>query len=179
LIEKSLTAFLDDLAAKTSAPGGGAAAAVVVAMAAGLAGMVARFSEQHLGEEADRLAARADALRADAAPLAAEDAAAYSAYLAARRLPEDEPGRATALTEAEGRSAAIPLRIAEIGAEVALLAELLAERGNSNLSGDALAAKNFASAATRTAANLVLVNLGEDSDDDRARRARELLSTPA
>ena len=176
MLEKSLTTFLDEVAEKTSAPGGGAVSAIVVAMAAALVGMAARFSEKALGEEAERLAARADALRSDAGPLAAEDAAAYGAYLEARRRPENDPGREAALAEASDRSAAVPLRIAQVGAEIVLLAALLTERGNPNLSGDAFAARSLAAAATRAAANLVVLNVGDESDE-RVRRARELLAT--
>lgn len=175
MLEKSLTTFLDELAAKTSAPGGGAVSAVVVAMAAALAAMVARFSEKQLGEDAAAIAEHADALRAEVGPLAGEDAAAYGAYLEARRRPEDDPGREAALAEATDRSAAIPLRIAEIGAAVVELAGRLAERGNPNLSGDAFAARSIAEAGTRSAAKLVLLNLGESSGDERVARARELL----
>ena len=173
MIEKSLATFLDELAAKTSAPGGGAVAALSVAMAAGLVGMAARFSVKTLGEEAHTLAARADALRAEGGLLAQADAEAYSGYLEARRLAEDDPGREAAIAAAESRAAEVPLRIAEVGAEVSRLAEELGERGNPNLAGDAYAAGVVAQAGTRAAANLVLVNVREDADG-RVRRAREL-----
>ena len=148
--------------------------AVTVALAAGLAGMTARFSEKNLGDEAERLAARADELRDEVADLAQADAEAYGAYLAARRLPEHEPRRETALAEASARAVGVPLRIAEIGTEVARLAEDLAERGNPNLAGHAYTAGVVAEAGTRAAANLVVVNLAGDESDERVRRAREL-----
>jgi formiminotetrahydrofolate cyclodeaminase len=174
LIEKSLAAFLDDVAAKTSAPGGGGVSALTVALAAALAGMTARFSEKKLAAEAGRLAAHADELRAEVSALVQADADAYGAYVEARRLPDDQPGREQALAEAEDRAARVPLRIAEIGAEVARLAVDLAERGNPNLAGDAYTAGVLAEAGTRAAANLVVVNLGGDDADERVRRARAL-----
>lgn len=173
MIEKSLATFLDELAAKTSAPGGGAVSALVVALAAGLVGMAARFSEKALGEDSHAIATRADELRAEAGRLAQADAEAYSGYLEARRLAEDDPGREAAIAAAESRASEVPLRIAEVGAEVSRLAEELGERGNPNLAGDAYAAGVVAQAGTRAAANLVLVNVGEDADG-RVRRAREL-----
>ncbi|MBW3593929.1 MAG: cyclodeaminase/cyclohydrolase family protein, partial [Actinobacteria bacterium] len=121
-----------------------------------------------------RLAAHADELRAEVAALAQADAEAYGAYVEARRLPDDQPGREQALAEAEDRAARVPLRIAEIGAEVARLAVDLAERGNPNLAGDAYTAGVLAEAGTRAAANLVVVNLGGDDSDERVRRARAL-----
>jgi methenyltetrahydrofolate cyclohydrolase len=174
MLEKSLTTFLDAVAEKTSAPGGGAVSAIVVAMAAALAGMAARFSEKQLGEEAEGFATRADVLRAEVGPLAQADAEAYGAYLAARRLPESDPGREAALAEAGARSAEVPLRIAELGAEVGAIADELLAHGNPHLEGDAFASRNLAAAATRAAASLVVINL-EDESDERVRRARELL----
>jgi formiminotetrahydrofolate cyclodeaminase len=174
MLEKSLATFFDDVAAKTSAPGGGAVAAVVVSLAAALAGMVARFSEKQLGAEAGELARQADEVRETAGPLAQEDAEAYASYLEAVRRPEDDPERDAALAQATDRSADVPLRIAESGASVIALADDLGERGNRMLSGDAFAARELARAAARTAANLVVVNLGNRNDDERVRRAREI-----
>jgi methenyltetrahydrofolate cyclohydrolase len=173
-LEQRLAAFLDAVAEKTSTPGGGGVAAVTIALAAALAGMTARFSEKKLGEEAERLSARADELRTEVAALAQEDADAYGAYVEARRRPDDDPGRAEALEKAEARAAEVPLRIAELGAAVSELAEELAERGNPNLAGDAYTSAVVAQAGTRAAANLVLINLGGDDADERVRRAREL-----
>jgi methenyltetrahydrofolate cyclohydrolase len=173
VLDRTLTEFLEDVAAKTSAPGGGGVASVSIALAAALAGMTARFSEK-LGDEANRLAAQADALRAEVGGLAQADADAYGAYVEAKRLPEDDPGRAQALADAEARAAEVPLRIAELGAAVSQLAEELAERGNPTLAGDAYTSALVAQAGTRAAANLVLINLDGDDDDPRVRRARVL-----
>ena len=173
-LEQRLAAFLDAVAAKASTPGGGGVAAITIALAAALAGMTARFSEKKLGDAAKRLAAQADELRTEVAALAQADADAYGAFVEARRRPDDDPGRAEALTEAEARAAEVPLRIAELGAAVSELAEELAERGNPNLAGDAYTSAVVAQAGTRAAANLVLINLGGNDGDARVRRARKL-----
>jgi methenyltetrahydrofolate cyclohydrolase len=164
LIDKRIAAFLDEVAAQTSAPGGGAVAAVAVAMAAALAAMVARFSEKQVGEDAARLARRADELRAEVEPLAQADADAYAAYLAAKRLPEDDPGREAAIEEATTRSADVPLSIAKIASIVLDIAADLGERGNPNLAGDAFAARALAEAGMRIAANLVVLNLDDPTN---------------
>ena len=174
MLEQRVDEFLDAVAAKTSAPGGGGVASVSIALAAALAGMTARFSEKKLGDEATRLAAQADALRAEVGGLAQADADAYGAYVSAKRLPEDDPSRTQALADAEARAAEVPLRIAELGAAVAQLAEELAERGNPTLAGDAYTAALVAQAGTRAAANLVLINLEGNDADPRVKRAREL-----
>lgn len=173
MLEKSVAAFLDEVAARQPAPGGGASCAIVVAMAAGLVGMTARYSSGL--EEADEIARQADELRDRAGPLAQADADAYGAFLAARRLPEGDPDRDRAVRDAEERAAAVPLEIAETAAAVVQLADVVAEKGNPRLHGDAFAAATLARAAARAAANLVLVNLG-GREDHRVRRARELAS---
>jgi methenyltetrahydrofolate cyclohydrolase len=159
-LRQPLGAFLDDLAAETSAPGAGAVAAVTVALGAALVEMAARFSE---GAEA-ALASAGD-LRSRVAPLAQADGEAYAAFLAARRGGTDD-------AEPRARTVAVPLEVAACAVEVAELAASLAERGNPNLRGEAVAAAQAASAGAAIAATLVELNVGGKSDDrlDLARR---------
>ena len=172
-LEEPLARFLEKVAAKEPAPGGGAVAAVTVAMAAGLAGMAARFSDQWDGAAA--AAERADALRARAAPLAEDDAEAYGSLLTARRLPPEAPDRSTVVEQALSHAAEVPLAIADAALEVCELAALAVERGSRNLRGDAVAAALLAEAAGRAAANLVGINLERRRDDDRVARAEEIV----
>jgi formiminotetrahydrofolate cyclodeaminase len=170
--------FLDAIASETPAPGGGSVAAVVVAMAAGLIAMACRFSTSQW-EDAPDVAARADDLRARVAPLAPADAAAYEEVLTAMRLPKDlEPeGRNVAIRNALARAAEVPLEIARDASEVAALAQLVAERGNPNLRGDAVAGALLATAGARAAANLVEINLATTAEDGRRTRVREYVAT--
>ncbi|HEY7197324.1 MAG TPA: cyclodeaminase/cyclohydrolase family protein [Gaiellaceae bacterium] len=163
MLEKSLTRFLEEVAARTSAPGGGSVSAVAVGMAAALAAMAARFSDKRL-DDAEDVAAQADAIRAEVLPLAQADADAYAAVLAAYRLPKDDPGRDEAVASASEDAAEIPLRIAEQAAAVGAIAARLAEEGNPNLNGDAIAAALLASAAAQACANLVRINLDESAE---------------
>jgi hypothetical protein len=89
-LQQPLGAFLDDLAAETSAPGAGTVAAITVALGAALVEMAARFSE---GAEA-ALTSAAE-LRSRVTPLAQADGEAYVAFLAARRagIDDAESGR--------------------------------------------------------------------------------------
>ena len=167
-LEQPLAGFLDSVASDEPAPGGGAVAAVAIALAAGLSGMSARLSADHLAD-ANELAERADLLRRRAAPLAQEDATAYGHVLAAYRTPDDgdpEVRREHIRTALSG-AADVPLAIAEAGAEVAGIAARLAREGNPNLRGDAVAAAFLAEAGVRAAAVLVEINIkvGEISDD--------------
>lgn len=173
-LEDTLRVFLDCLASGSPAPGGGAAAAVTVAMAAALAGMAARFAEEHL-DGSPELVARADSLRRSVAPLAQADARAYAEVLVALDLPR-EPNpedRRSAIRSAMSAAADIPLAVAEIAAEVADLAADLSAHGNPNLRGDAITAGLLADAGARAASVLVKINLG-DSSDRRSHRAEKL-----
>jgi len=174
-LDQPVRGFLDQLAARTPAPGGGGAAAVTGAMAAGLVAMAARFSARQLPEAGD-LADQADKLRLMAAQLADMDARAYTAVLEVFRLPPEAAQR----REAQRRevllaAAMVPLEIAAIGARVAGLAVRVAEAGNPNLRGDAVTGALLAAASARSAASLVDINVrlgGLDPElSERAARA--------
>ena len=166
----------ETVAAETSAPGGGSVAAIAGALAASLVAMAARFSTDDW-EDAAGAVAQAEALRARLLPLADEDANAYENFLLARRMSREvEPElRDAAIGDALSRAADVPLAIAEAAHDVALLAALLAERGNPNLRGDAVTAALLAEAAVRSTANLVEINLATREGDERVERARELV----
>jgi methenyltetrahydrofolate cyclohydrolase len=177
LLDCPVTEFLDRLAAKQPTPGGGGAVAITAAMAAGLLGMVARYSTAQLIDAASR-AANADRIRTQVAALAEQDAQAYQAVLAAFALPRepDPQVRRQQIRRSLQRAAQVPAQIAEIASSIATEAIEVAEKGNSNLRGDAFAAATLAAAAARAAAELVrlnveLGNLGGDLAERAARAA--------
>jgi len=147
--------FLDDLAARTPAPGGGAAASVTCAMAAGLVEMAASFAS---AKGLERVRDRAHELREEVSPLAHADGRAYAVVLDALRM---APGaeRTTSLDTAVAGAIACPMHILRVAAEVATLAADMAETGNRNLEGDALAGALLAEAAARSAATLAHLNV--------------------
>jgi methenyltetrahydrofolate cyclohydrolase len=173
-LEQPLGGFLDSVASGEPAPSGGGAAAVAVALAAGLSGMSARLSADHL-LDAVGLAERTDHLRQRVAPLVQEDASAYGRVLAAQHEDGDPEDRRERLREALSVAADVPLAIAEAGAEVAEIAARLAREGNPNLRGDAVAAALLAEAGVRAAEVLVRINTAAGGIfDDRLGRASEL-----
>ena len=172
-LDEPVRGFLDQLAARTPTPGGGGAAAVTGAMAAGLVAMAARFSATRL-PGAGELADRADALRRRLAQLADMDAQAYAAVLEALRLPREASQREVQRQEALLGAALVPLEIAGIGAQVAVMAARLAETGNPNLRGDAVTGAVLAAASARSAACLVDINVGLGGlDPGLSRRAAQ------
>jgi formiminotetrahydrofolate cyclodeaminase len=173
MLELRVSELLEALASERRAPGGGSAAAVAVALAAALVGKAARASRDRW-PEASGAVAQADALRLRAGPLAQADAEAYAAALAALRPATASSRAPQRVGDALAEAAAVPLRVAEAGADVAELAALTAEKGDPDLRGEALAAALLAAAATETGARLVEINLATTEADERVGHAREL-----
>jgi methenyltetrahydrofolate cyclohydrolase len=175
-LDQPVRRFLDQVAARTPAPGGGGAAALTGALAAGLVAMAARFSAAQLPGAGD-LAGRADQLRHRAAALVDDDAEAYARVLGAFALPRQDEQREQRIRESLDRAAAVPQEMTEIAAQVAELAARLAAAGNPNLRGDSVSAALLAEASARCAACLVDINVALGGlPSDRARRAAEHLA---
>jgi formiminotetrahydrofolate cyclodeaminase len=172
LLDAPIRELLESLASDDPAPASGSAAALVVAMAAALVLKVTRASDGWPDRQA--VIAQADRLLRRTMPLAQSDAEAYEEALAVLRLPDEleQEVRNMAIGQVFARAAEIPLVIAEAGADVACLAEAAAERGTPDRRGDAVAAALLAGAATRSAANLVALNLVVSPQDERVLRAR-------
>jgi methenyltetrahydrofolate cyclohydrolase len=154
-LSATLAGFLDQLAARTPAPGGGSVASIVCAMAAGLVEMASAFDASGM---LDQVGARAHELRGKAARLAEADGRAYAGVLEALRMPAG-PERTGRLDEAVSGAIECPMELLEIAAEVATLAADVAARGNRNLEGDAITGALLAEAAARSAATLAQLNV--------------------
>ena len=159
--------LLSALAAGEPDPGSGSAAAIVVAMAASLLAKVARSAHESWPEAAGA-AAQAQALRARATPLADADALVYRDAHA--RLGRTE-GADHTLAASLDRAADVPLEIARVGADVAVLAREVSERCDPALRPDVLGAAVLAAAAAQAAAQLVEANLTVAGDDPRVAEA--------
>jgi formiminotetrahydrofolate cyclodeaminase len=169
----SIGAFADALASSTAVPGGGSAAAIAAGLAASLTGMVIRLS---MGRPAyERFAplheeglAIADAARARFLRLADDDASAFEAYMAARRLPKDDPDgelrRAAAIREAARGATTVPLWIVQECHALAELDERLAGRINVNAASDLDVSALLIDAAARGAAANAVINLDAVAD---------------
>lgn len=169
--------FVARLASAEPVPGGGSASAVAASLAAGLVSMVASLSEGRAryimyAEVHQRTKAAGLELVDRLLRIADEDAASYSAFGAATKMPretEEEQAARTAAIQAAARVAAeVPLRCVEACLEVVENAELLAARCNINASSDLDVASLLAEAAARGAAANVHVNLPSVGDPDWA-----------
>jgi formiminotetrahydrofolate cyclodeaminase len=142
-IDQSIGEFLALVGEPTPAPGGGAVAAMSAAMAASLTAMTRP-------ETADEVSA----LGRRAAALADEDADAYSAVIAARRA-------GTSTADALTRATMVPLEIAATAAAISEHAAKALLNGRHDVRGDAATALLLAEGATRSAAFLVEINVGD------------------
>jgi methenyltetrahydrofolate cyclohydrolase len=157
--------LLERLAARTPAPGGGSAAAVTACLAAGLVEMASAFDAS---PDAPGRRRRAAEVRERLLELADRDMVSYEPVLEALRRPDDDPGRAAAVSSALSAAAETPLGIARAAAEVTGLAQAAAEAANRHLLGDSAAAALLGEAACAAAALLVEGNLSRTADPRRA-----------
>ena len=168
--------LLDELGSASPAPGGGSAAALACALGAGLVEMAARIELRRAtgaGDQDEDLIDRVAGLRVRALALAEGELSGYAPVLDARRLPADDPGRATRMGHALEEASGGPLEISESAAEVAELGERVARGADPAVRGDAVTGVLLAEAAAAAAAALVGVNLADRPGAAMAQRARD------
>jgi glutamate formiminotransferase/formiminotetrahydrofolate cyclodeaminase len=174
---RTLGAFLDALAADTPAPGGGSAAALCGALAAALAAMVAgityaRRDAEPNREELARLGAEAHRLKDALLAAVQEDADAFEAMMAARRIkpatPEEKAAREEALRRATLRAIESPLAVMRAASEVLGAAAAVEKVGAASAASDVGVAAAAALAAVEGAFDNVLINLPGLDDASRA-----------
>ena len=175
---ESLTGFISSVASSNPVPGGGSVAALTGALAAALTQMVGGLTvgkkkyaavESEMKELALKAVAAGNALTA----LVKRDAEAYSKVSEAYKLPK-EPAhaaahRAAVITSALLEAAEVPLETARRCVEVAELAAVVAEKGNTNAVTDAGVAALLAEASCRGAVYNVRVNV--NALDDKSKGA--------
>ncbi|NMO92114.1 cyclodeaminase/cyclohydrolase family protein [Actinomycetospora sp. TBRC 11914] len=154
--EVPLGTLAEALASRGPGPAAGSTAAATTALAAGLAGKVARGAARTDPAALD-LAHELDGLRTRALTLADDDVAAFSGFLAARKA----PGGAAAATEAIVQ---VPMDVLAAACRVAEIAAALAEHGPDALTGDAVTAALLAAAAAESASALVGANIADTGE---------------
>ena len=182
--------FFCALAARRATPAGGSAAAVTAGQAAALLAMCARYAEA-AGTAEDRGTARAlvstgETQMRQLIDLADEDSRAFSAVMAAKRLPSatasEQAARKAALADGYRAAVRVPLHCAQVCLDLLRMARVLAPLCTGSLLGDALASLTLAYAALECSLNNVRINLRAMDDaefvaaatataDDLARQA--------
>lgn len=171
--DRTISSFLEALAAREPAPGGGAAAALHAAQGAALVGMVAVYSDRGEDEAAIDLARRiaqdAESLRLRAMDLIQGDMDGFGAVASAYRMPKDtdadKAARRQAIAEASVAAAQPPADVIEVATRVVELCRELLPIANRNVITDVAAAADAARAAAATARMNVEINLGSVTDE--------------
>jgi glutamate formiminotransferase/formiminotetrahydrofolate cyclodeaminase len=165
---ESVAGFVAEVASSAPVPGGGSVVALVGSMGAALAQMVAgltvgRKKYAAVDAEMKELGLRAAHLVRRLAELKDEDAAAYTLVSDAYKLPKEtaaeQSAREAAIQAGLMKAAEVPLETARFCSEVATLAAIAAEKGNTNAASDAGVAALLAEAACRGAAYNVRINV--------------------
>lgn len=168
LVNLSLRAFDDLVAADVPAPGGGSAAALAGSVGASLVAMACRLSLEREDVEAsdaelEEALDRAERLRRRLLELVDEDTAAFEAVMTAIRMPRDDDVqravRSAALADAKIGATVPPLETLAASRQVLAIADALVGRSNANVASDLGVAVHLARAAAEGALLNVATNL--------------------
>jgi glutamate formiminotransferase/formiminotetrahydrofolate cyclodeaminase len=178
LASMTISAFIDELSSESPAPGGGSVSALAASMGAALASMVAVLSHTKKGFESkqadlDRIAVRAQQLKAELLAAVDADTAAFDRLLEAMRMPQDNPVRETALADATAGAAEIPLGVLERCPAVIELCREIGRIGLQASLSDAGVGAQMGRAAAAGAYQNVCINLAGLTD---AKRKKTLLT---
>ena len=181
LTSMKITAFANELASDSPAPGGGSVAALCGGLSACLASMVANLTfgkkgyTQH-NEIMDEIAVKAQELKDKLIDYVDKDTEAFNKVMDTFRLPKGTPEQAEArdraIAEANKGAALVPFEVLSLMPDVVKLSKIAAELGNRNLTPDAGVSGLTAALAARGAAYNVRVNLQNLPDDDFSRNLK-------
>ena len=173
LAAKPLQQFLDELASAQAVPGGGSVAALSGALAAALLAMVCRLtigkkSYESVSAEMETLLSRVEPFQFELRELMQADMDAYARVMDTYKLPKaseaEKLARTNAIQDALKHASDVPLRVAELCAQLIELARPIAQNGNKNAASDAGVGALMAEAGLRGAAFNVSINLGSIQD---------------
>ena len=185
ITEQSIHAYLDALSGREPTPGGGSAAALVGALAAGLAAMVANFTQgrQKYAPVAADVAERLEQLsqsRRTLEELVQKDIDAYGAVGAGFAMPRkteaERAARAAHIQQASIAATEVLFGIADACVDVSAHALWLARHGNANLLADAIMAALLAEAALQGSVATIRSSLNFIDDATAAVMRERLVS---
>jgi formiminotetrahydrofolate cyclodeaminase len=190
LIDKTVSALLEDFSSPTPTPGGGSASALSGAIGTSLLAMGAGMTKTRSGSPEARTAldaarTRLLALRSTLSELVDRDAAAYDLVMAAYKRPRDtaadKAARKTAIQAAMRQATDVPLETMRACAEALEAAVPVAEHGNPSAISDVAVGVGLLMQALQGGFYNVETNLGSVSDPEAVesitRSARAVLSS--
>ncbi len=146
LIDMSCTAFADETASESPAPGGGSIAAYMGALGAALATMVANLSSHKAGwddrwQEFSEWAVKGQRIKDDLLSLVDEDTSAFNKVMDAFGLPkttgDEKAARTAAIQEATKYATDVPFRTMQRTFDAFEMIKAMVEHGNPNSVSDA------------------------------------------
>lgn len=167
--DKSIQAFIDELASKAPTPGGGSAAAVMGAQAAALISMVCNLTigkpkYAEVDDDMRTLLAKSEALRETLTGMIKTDIDVFNRLMATYGLPKDsdeeKAARSEAIQAALKEATVVPLACAHACAETIALSRIAANKGNIGVISDAGVAVMAGYGALKSAALNVYINAG-------------------
>jgi len=177
MFDARMSDWLGQLADRTPAPGGGAVAALCAASAAALLEMVANYTTgkkwADREESMKAIVAEVAELRARAAELAVDDAAAFGAVGEAYGLPkatdEEKAARSAAIQQATLGAAEPPVQVGRLAVRLVAIADAMVDPANPNVLSDVGVAAATARAALSGSITNITVNAAFLTDDDASR----------
>ena len=175
LTQKSITAFLNELASNSPAPGGGSVAALAGALGAALTSMVCHLTigkkkYAAVEQEMNSVLLKSEELRATFAALIDQDTEAFNKVMEAYSLPKETDDqkalRTAAIQVATKEATMIPLRVMRHIIDALALTKIAAEKGNTNSVSDAGVSALMLRAAAESAAYNVEINLKSITDTE-------------
>jgi methenyltetrahydrofolate cyclohydrolase len=171
--DKSIQAFLDELASKSATPGGGSAAALMGAQGAALVSMVChltigkpKFAE--VQAEMQDVLVKAEALRSQLTDLIKLDIDVFNQLMSKYALPkatdEEKDVRSSAIQAVLKEATDVPMQCVRACVEVIYLSKIAAEKGNPDIVSDAGAGAMAAYGGLKSAALNVYINSGSLKD---------------
>lgn len=146
LVNMSLSAFADETASESPAPGGGSISAYVGSLGVSLATMVANLSSHKKGwderwEEFSNWAEKGQAIKDELVRLVDADTAAFNRIMTAFGLPkgteEEKKIRTQAIQDATRFAIEVPLKVMELSLASMEIIKAMAAEGNPNSVSDA------------------------------------------
>ncbi|MBT3242634.1 MAG: glutamate formimidoyltransferase [Bacteroidetes bacterium] len=174
LVSMNLSAFVEETASESPAPGGGSIAAYMGAMGAALATMVANLSAHKRGwderwEEFSEWAVQGKEAYLKLLYKVDEDTEAFNGIMDAFGLPkgtdDEKAARKAAIQEATKIAVQVPLETMKLAFDSMTVIKKMAEIGNPNSVSDAGVAALAARSAVFGAYLNVKINLGDLSDE--------------
>ena len=163
MIEKTVTAFTEELASPAPVPGGGGASALAGAIGISLGDMVGELTTgkkkyADVEEDIQSLMKRAQALRVKLLEYVDGDAEAFAPLAKAYGIPKDDPGRDAVMESALQVACSVPMDILRACAEAVDLIGEFAAKGSRLAVSDAGCGAILCKAAMQAASLNVYIN---------------------